>query len=132
MAKLPEPFSSKVIAAKAAWREGRYDEAIRLIADHLDSDAPLSPEFRTLAATALRAGIQTGLKRKQEPPRWFEIGSDFEELRASGVSKIAAYEMLSAKYGAGFSVRNIRTTIAYFQKCRKAHDLALSAGNSVI
>ena len=121
--ELPEP---KAIAAEAAWREGRYVEAQRLIAECLESDAPLSREFRTVAAKAMRAGIEAGLKRKQWPPRWGEIGSDFERLCASGVSKIEAYEMLSdqytKKFGKGFSVRNIRTAVAYYQKACKVHD----------
>lgn len=138
MAKLPEPFNVEVIAAEAAWREGRYDEAMRLIAEHLASEAPLSRDFRELAAKALRAAIEANLKRKQEPPRWFEVGNDFETLHANGMSKTEAYKTLSEKYGKGFRIRNIRTAIAYYQKCRKAHDDCLraelkahSAGNSV-
>lgn len=106
-----------------ALREGRTQDAkriaseyLRMIAGNPDVATRMIPEFFDIVAEMLFPSEKRsrGAPRKSEPPFWYSIGSDFDEMKRQGLKRNDIISALSAKYGP--SLRKIEDTLAYYNK----------------
>jgi hypothetical protein len=118
----PLPFSCETVELRAALEERRLADAKKLAIRWLRAGR-CSSEFLNIVADLWELEKQSGkmgAKKKLCPPHWYEIGSEYDELRAAGYKSDDACGQLKTKHRR--SIRSIRTAVAYFRKCRAAHD----------
>ncbi|EXL09985.1 hypothetical protein [Aquamicrobium defluvii] len=121
MAKLPPNFSMQAIPIEAAIEEGRPDDAKRLICEVLLS-GKADKVVQRLAAEMIRPPKKGRGRPKSLPQHWFDIGSDYDDLRSRGMKYEDVMAELERRYG--FADATLRKAIAFYNEARAAHDEA--------
>jgi hypothetical protein len=129
MTKLPSEVCLVTFEVRCALEGRRLADAKRVAAKHLRAGAHHSQEFLNVVAEMLETEKgKRGAPKKTCPPRWFDIGNDFLELRAVRADGTRSkYEIvckeLAEKYDCAPST--ISATVAFFEKAQRAHDDAV-------
>lgn len=114
MAPLPKPFDRHAVEVQTLLDEGNRHEArayvLKLLGDGRASSQVQMIAAQVLARTSRPKG---GRIARKQPPRWIEIGRDFEELRADGLTYEATILALTKLHGKSDSV--IEKTIRFFR-----------------
>jgi hypothetical protein len=121
MAKLP-PLDFRAQRIRSMLDEGRRVDAIAFAIAELrkSKEAPL---FMQAVASLLESEpSQRGRPTTKMPPFWYEIGSDFEEMRDAGETYEAAVQQLAERWRR--SERSVERAIAFWRDAKEAHDEA--------
>ena len=116
MTKIP-PYSLYATEIRGLLREGRRQDAMAYAARQLRAgvDAPL---FLQAIAELLDPVPARGRGRpgKESPRDWLQVGSEFEEMKASGITHQDALAACAAKYAQ--SERSVERAVAYYRKAK--------------
>lgn len=128
MAKLE--FCRHAVEIRAQLDEGRHAEATKEVV-RLLRQGYASRQFLAVVADMLDAPPRKrGRPKLKTPPKWLEIGIDFEEMVAGGASYEAARQVLAERYARSES--SVAEAVRYFREARTAADIvALEDGTPI-
>ena len=126
MAPLPKGFSLRALPIEEAIREGRTEDAKRLICEILRAGNADSV-VQGLAANMITPPKRGRGRPATEPQHWFDIGTEFHHLRSSGWKYEDVMVELERRFG--YADATLRKAIAYYESAKAAHD-AITARNS--
>lgn len=121
MAKMPPYLGWEV---QSMLDEGRSPDAKRIAADYLRQIAVdpslaefMGPEFFDAVAQIIDPKDRSktgGAPKKSAPPKWYEIGIAYDDLRERDERREVAIESLAKRFKK--SKRSIETALSYFNK----------------
>lgn len=98
-ALLPNEFCPVAVMVRSALKEGRRDDAIKIAMSNLREGYKSSSLFNAIEEMLRTPDVKRSSKNRQiYPSYWYEIGIDYDILRAKGLSFQESVAQLEEKY----------------------------------